>query len=121
MNSKLKISQLLDPYDSSLTECDGMTRICHTILSQQHVEHQTKVGTLHFLKKKIEPHLWIELGSGEIIDYRAKMWFGNCQQIPHGMFEPDDFPDVIYRGKSIELELLSPALLKILITKLDLT
>lgn len=38
-----EIEELLDPYNYSQTECDGMTRICHTILTQHHIEHQSLI------------------------------------------------------------------------------
>lgn len=123
MNLKLKIKDLLDPYDSSQTECDGMTRICHTVLSQHHIEHQPMMGTLQFEEQRIEPHFWIDIPSGERIDYRARMWLVQCylpsgdrraNRVPHGVFHPLDFPDVIYEGKPIELELLPPVLLEIM-------
>ena len=56
MDLKRLIQQLLDPYDSSQTECDGMTRICHTILTQHHIEHQPIIGKLTFKDRPIEPH-----------------------------------------------------------------
>ncbi|BAZ47082.1 hypothetical protein NIES4102_41280 (plasmid) [Chondrocystis sp. NIES-4102] len=125
MNLKLKIKDLLDPYDSSQTECDGMTRICHTILSQHRIKHQPMIGTLQFEEQKIEPHLWIDLPSGERIDYRSRMWLMQCNKtspqlrdrIPHGIFKPIDFPDVLYKGQSIELELLPPVVLEIMTIK----
>lgn len=119
MKLKPKIQNLLDPYDSSQTECDGMTRICHTVLSQHRIEHFSMIGTLEFGGQKIEPHFWIDLPSGERIDYRARMWLGNSDRIPHGVFQPDSFPDVIYEGKPIELELLPPVLLEIMTLKFN--
>ena len=114
MNLKLEIESLLDPYDSSQTECDGMTRICHTILSRHYIEHQPMMGTLQFDGQRMYHHFWIDLPSGERIDYRARMWLGNSDRVPHGVFQPENFPDVIYEGKPIELELLPPVLLEIM-------
>lgn len=119
MSLKLEIKSLLDPYDSSQTECDGMTRICHTILSQHHIKHFSMMGTLEFDEQRIEPHFWIDLPSGNRIDYRARMWFGNSDRIPHGVFHPFDFPNVIYKGEPVELELLPPALLTIMTLQFD--
>ncbi|WP_392476869.1 hypothetical protein [Nostoc sp. C110] len=108
-----RIQQLLDPYDSSQTECDGMTRICHTILTNHSIEHQPMFGVLTQHHQHIEPHFWIDLPSGERIDYRAKMWLKG-DGIPHRIFHPQDFPDVIYTGEPIELDVLSPTLFEIL-------
>ena len=119
MKLKQKIQNLLDPYDSSQTECDGMTRICHTILAQHHIEHQIRMGTLTFYGQNIEPHLWIDLPSKYRVDYRARIWLDNNANVPHGVFNSLDFPDVIYQGKPIELELLSPELLTIMTLQFD--
>ena len=119
MDLKLKIQNLLDPYDSSQTECDGMTRICHTILTQHHIEHQIRMGTLTFHGQNIEPHLWIDLSSEYRVDYRARMWLNDNKDAPHGVFNSLDFPDFIYQGELIELELLSPELLTIMTLQFD--
>ncbi|MBW4638605.1 MAG: hypothetical protein KME05_10270 [Gloeocapsa sp. UFS-A4-WI-NPMV-4B04] len=37
--------------------------------------------------------------------------------VPHGVFNPQDFPDVIYTGASIELQLLPPVLFEVLTQK----
>lgn len=39
--------------------------------------------------------------------------------IPHGIFHPQDFPDVIYTGEAIELDVLSPTLFEILKNSTD--
>jgi hypothetical protein len=113
-----KIQQLLDPYNSSQTECDGMTRICHTVLTNHSIDHQPMIGVLTRQNQEIEPHFWIDLPSGERIDYRAKIWLQG-ENIPHGIFHPQDFPDVIYTGEPIELEVLSPVVFEILTLKID--
>ncbi len=117
-NTLIEIKKLLDPYSESPTECDGMTRICHTILTQHNISHQTYMGTLTLEGEEVEPHFWIDLPSGSRIDYRARMWLGNdTNAIPHGVFQPTDFPDVIYQGEPVELELLPPVLLTIMTTQ----
>lgn len=113
-----RIQQLLDPYDSSQTECDGMVRICHTVLTNHSIEHQPMFGVLNLQNQEVEPHLWIDLPSGERIDYRAKMWLKG-DGIPHGIFHPQDFPEVIYTGEPIELDVLSPTLFEILMLRFD--
>jgi hypothetical protein len=115
---KEMIKQLLDPYDDSQTECDGMTRICHTVLTQHGIDHQPFFGTLRRHNQQIETHFWIDLPSGERIDYRAKMWVKG-EDIPHGVFNPQDFPNIIYTGEPLELEVLSPTLFEILTLKFD--
>jgi len=118
MTSRQEIQQLLNPYDSSQTECDGMTQICHTVLVQHNIEHQPMAGTLIGKGQKIYPHFWIDLPSGDRIDYRATMWLGS-EGIPHGVFNPQDFPDVIYEGDKIELKPLPDAVFQILTWQID--
>lgn len=115
---KERIKQLLDPYDNSQTECDGMTRICHTVLTQHNIKHQTMIGILILHNKHINPHFWIDLPNGERIDYRAKMWLIG-ENIPHGVFLPQDFSDVVYTGEPIELDVLPPVLFELLTLKCD--
>lgn len=116
-----KVQQLLDPYDSSHTECDGMTRICHTVLTQLGIEHQPMVGTLAVLTRKqlIPLHLWIDLPNGYKIDYRARMWLGDEKGVPHGVFHPQHFPVIVYTGAPIQLQPLPPVLFEILTLKED--
>lgn len=90
-----------------------MTRICHTVLTNHGIEHQAMFGVLTQHHQQIEPHFGIDLPSGERIDYRAKMWLKG-ENIPHGVFNPQDFPDIIYTGQTIELDVLSPTLFEIL-------
>ena len=124
MSNHSKISQevlnLLDPYDSSQTECDGMVRICCTVLAQHGIEHQPMIGILSRKQREIDPHFCINLPSGERIDYRAKLWLGNSKEIPHGVFQPSNFSTAIYKGEPVELELLSPVLFKILTSAVQL-
>lgn len=118
MTQRKIIKQLLDPYDSSQTECDGMVRICHTLLTNHDIEHHPMIGVLNLQNQEVEPHFWIDLLSGESIDYRAKIWLKG-DGIPHGIFYPQDFPDVIYTGEPIELDVLYPVLFEMLTIKFD--
>lgn len=113
-----RLQELLDPYDDSPTECDGMVRICHTLLVQQGIEHQPMVGVLTRFHQEIKRHFWINLPSGECIDYRAKMWLKE-ENIPHGVFNPQDFPDVTYTGEPVELDVLPPVLFEMLTLRFD--
>ena len=59
-------------------------------------------------------HFWIALPNGDYIDYRARMWLGDNADVPHGIFNPVDYPKVTYSGSSAELEILSPSLFAVL-------
>jgi hypothetical protein len=108
------IHQLLDRYNSTPTECDGLTRICSTVLNKHNISHQPMAGTLTFEEYTIPIHLWINLPTGFTIDYRARMWLVHDETIPHGIFKPSDYPNVIYEGKPIELEPLSHVVFDVL-------
>ncbi len=119
MSERQRIQRLLDPYDKSPVECDGMTRIVATILSQNQIEHQPMLGTINLLNQEnqpqiLSPHYWINLPSGERIDYRIRMWLGDSESIPHGFFNPDNYPQIKYIGNPIKLEPLPPWLFKVL-------
>ena len=101
------IRQLLEPYVQLPLECDGMTRVITYLLQTAKIPHRVYVGTIHFNVKgkgEFSPHFWIRLGTetGEIIDYRSRMWFGGDMDIPQGIFKED--PKVIsYDGREIAL------------------
>ncbi|RUS92944.1 hypothetical protein DSM107003_46910 [Trichormus variabilis SAG 1403-4b] len=78
------------------------------------------IGVLSLNNQEIEPHFWIDLPNGERIDYRAKMWLIG-ENLPHGIFQPQDFPDVIYTGEPIELDILLPELFIMLTLRIDRT
>lgn len=115
-NNKAIIQELLDRYDNTPNECDGMTQICHTILTKNNIQHQPMGGSLSKHNRGIGWHFWIDLPNGYRIDYRARMWLGN-NGVPHGVFNPNDFPDVIYDGEPIELKSLSPEIFQVLTMK----
>jgi len=94
---------VLNELDASYLECDGLTRVISSLLSTARIPHKVFVGAVsHTNGKKISPHLWIELDSGKVIDYRLRMWLGQQTDIPHGIFDPSDFPAVMYKGQERE-------------------
>ncbi|WP_223821873.1 hypothetical protein [Paenibacillus peoriae] len=46
----------------------------------------------------IQPHLWIKLSDRMIVDYRARMWLGDGEEIPHGIFDSRQWELVRYKG-----------------------
>jgi len=100
-----EIKELIEPYDKCHLECDGLTRVLHKVLHDNGVRHDVYIGSVEFKKDKDIPlHYWIELPSGKIIDYRARMWLGN--QAPHGIFRINE-NKIRYEGKKINMPLLS--------------
>lgn len=90
----------LDPLDSlAQVECDGMSRVVSHLLAKNGIEFVVATGLLVDLQRLNDPrvsraescgvtHVWVELGHGFIVDYRARMWMGPEAQ--HGVFIPDD-------------------------------
>lgn len=114
------IRALLDVYDRSLTECDGMTRVCHTVLTRENIPHVCMVGVLRYGAKRLPIHLWIDLlGNleGYRVDYRGRLWLGHSPDVPHGVFRPEEFYKVSYQEATPRnLPLLSDRLFKSLTT-----
>lgn len=113
------LAKLLGPYDGCALECDGLTRVLSTVLTQNGISHQVFMGSLSGPGGKPVPlHFWVEfpdLQAGLCCDYRARMWLrGDPGVIPHGVFSRDDYPAVSYRGEPIEMEPLDESLFVIL-------
>ncbi len=113
-----KIRALLDVYDRSSTECDGMTRVCHTVLTRENIPHVCVVGVCRYGAKYLPIHLWIDLLDdlkGYRVDYRARLWLGDSPDVPHGVFRPEEFPKVSYQEVAPrKLPLLSDHMFKVL-------
>ncbi len=92
-------------------ECDGTVRVLHHMLDNHHVPHYVFLGTLEMDSKIIPVHYWIGLPDGRLVDYKARMWFGNSA--PNGIFYPKD-TTAVYVGTPIEME-VSPTVYKLLL------
>lgn len=114
-----ELRQLLNPLDTSPTECDGMTRLCHTVLCQHDIPHQIYCGTCRVEAQLIPLHFWIDLAKhlqGWRVDYRLRMWVRNSERdIPRGVFHSAAFSQVCYQGKAIEMPPLPDSLFRILL------
>nr|WP_192963334.1 hypothetical protein [Pseudomonas fluorescens] len=115
-----EIHQLLMPYDKAPVECDGFTRLAHTALADAGVAHTCHIGRIVSAdgERQSPIHYWIELTGGVIIDYRARMWLGNDEGVPHGVFCPDGYKSWVYQGSAIELPLLSSILARFMVMDL---
>ena len=45
----------------------------------------------------------LALPDSRYIDYRARMWLGEAEHVPHGIFDPKDYP-VSYTGEELQFE-----------------
>lgn len=115
MSSSQLLRSLLDPYDDAPLECDGSTRVLHSVLTDLAIPHSCYAGSITIGDRVMPLHFWIDLETGERIDYRVRAWFGRDSHLPHGIFVPNDYPQVSYDGEEVALEVLSPEMMKILL------
>lgn len=85
--------------DDCQLECDGMTYAISCALEKANIEHKRMVGHVHWYPGQdvVDPHCWITLPGGMVVDFRLRMWVGDDESIPHGVFIPDPF-EVRYVG-----------------------
>ncbi len=86
------------------------------VLTKARIAHAVYVGSLTDTTtgKTINWHMWLRLSKpAAIVNYRARMWLGNRQNIPHGIFQLDEYP-VLYDGEVIEVTPFSDALFQVL-------
>ena len=94
-------------------ECDGMSRLVATVLSQQGIPFQGMVGSIVPKDTNYRiPHFWVQVGD-LVIDYRAQMWLGDASDVPHGVVRAEDYPG-IYEGEPFHLEALPESLFQIM-------
>lgn len=113
MTTAERVRKLVKPYARLPLECDGMTRVISYLLHQNGIEHKIFVGSISVKRKgKFSPHYWIRLRTGEIVDYRSRMWFNGDKDIPEGVF-PENRKVVVYKGEEVPLP-VSEVVFKIL-------
>lgn len=106
-----KIRLLTEPYEFYPLECDGLTRVLHTLLSQEGILTRIYSGKAIYLPtgEQTPPHLWLEVDTEEgrfRVDYRVRLWLqqGQDQQdIPYGVFHRRSFTQVLYEGEEMPL------------------
>lgn len=119
----IEIEELLNRYDSSPTECDGMTMLCHTVLHNVGVSHQVIAGICEYQDRIMPIHYWIELLDdhlGWVVDYRLQMWFGKSDNVPHEIFQPENYAQIEYIGIPDDSPPLSQAVFHILQQRMPL-
>ncbi|KQW19864.1 MULTISPECIES: hypothetical protein [Pseudomonas] len=111
-----ELHQLLSVYEAAPVECDGFVRLAHTALVNAGIQHRCLFGRVSSSDgATVSPvHLWIELEDGSLVDYRARMWLGEVTTVPHGIFNPADFPEWRYEGVQVDVPVASSALVAIL-------
>lgn len=104
-----ELKRICDPFYRDHLECDGMTRILHSVLVREDMSHQVYqaviCGVLHF---------WIEIERPRIkIDYTLGKWFPTDPPPPLGVFLPTRPWD--FRGRAIELPVLPEPVIELLL------
>ena len=112
------IESTLEPYTSLPLECDGMSRVLTYLLHRAGVPHQAYTGSLTIKGRSMPVHFWLVLEDGRHIDYRARMWFGEHDHVPHGIFNPENYPEVTYEGEPVDLT-VSDLIFQILVSSAE--
>jgi len=102
---KERVEEIVKPYEGLALECDGLTRVISYLLLKEEIQHTIKTGELDVVDIDVlTPHYWIILDdTGEIVDYRARMWFGPYDYVPYGVFKEADYPKARYYGQETRL------------------
>lgn len=75
-------------------DCDGVSDQASVILDEYGISHNRMAGTVTIQTSGdvVVPHCWIELVTGEIVDFRLRKWLGDRDEVPHGTFVvPEQF------------------------------
>lgn len=115
------IETIASQYIDLKLECDGMTRVLSYLLRQNGIEHSYCMGYISRIDKEgfgmIIPHFWIELPDGATVDYRARMWLGNEDCIPNGVFFQGDYEAVKYDVRFVKQLEVSRSVFRLLTEK----
>ena len=93
-----------------------MTWVISHLMTKFKIPHQCFNGYVKYEQrdKYLAPHYWIQLPLGYICDFRLRMWFGDEDHIPHGMFQPKDAPGFFYKGSPCSPYTLTDSLAQVL-------
>jgi len=87
---------LLEEFSKLALECDGLSRVLSYTLYRRGIDHGFVVGRLDVDgKTAARPHAWLRVGE-ETVDFRARMWAGEHDYVPNGVFLQKDYPRVAY-------------------------
>ncbi len=105
-------------YDDLALECDGMTNVHSYVLAENGIKHAIVGGHVEVDGvRTISPHYWIRVDDSTV-DLRARMWAGDHEHIPHGVFAQEKYPRVKYIGERIWHKMHVPKILfKILVSR----
>lgn len=98
-----ELEAVLMTLDDSPVECDGMTYAISYLLQQAGISHTAMLGQVEDRQTGdlLFPHCWIELDGGWIVDLRLRMWLGDEDRIPHGVFHRGRESNFDYQGEAM--------------------
>lgn len=78
--------------DDCQVECNGMSWAVSYLLDQASIKHECMLGYVMSdnTGEAVTPHYWVTLPGGWIIDFRLRMWLGNTDDVPHGVFHTNE-------------------------------
>ncbi len=99
-----ELEAVLMTLDDCQMECDGMTWAVSHLLNEAGVPHDCMYGFVRNEQTKdiVTPHFWVVLDDGWLVDLRLRMWLGDHDNIPHGVFHPDNEPGLFYKGDPVQ-------------------
>ena len=109
-----EIVELLEPYDLPHLECDGATRVFAWLLRKAEVPYVVMCGRIEFADRIVQPHYWLELDDGAVVDFRARMWLPGVEGVPNGVFYPSEVPGFLYVGGEDHAFLVTKTMFNIL-------
>ena len=91
------------PLEDAKIDSDCMTSVISNALSERGIFHQCRIGYAEdrLSRMTTSPHCWVELEQGWCIDLRLRQWLGDEDDLPHGVFQPSDYPRVRYQGTAL--------------------
>jgi hypothetical protein len=103
MNLNKKLLNLVESIANSPKhaglECDGISHLIHYRLTEEGFQAEHLRGTVTFDGVTIT-HDWLIM-RGLVIDYRLKLWFGEKADVPHGIFDSEEWPTVQYEVEEV--------------------
>jgi len=102
------VRSLLDLYDSSQTECDGMVRLCATALAHHAIPFTGHLGRVLVQHEDdsyqaLPLHFWLTLSDDDqstlVVDYRLQCYVSRTG-VGHGVFSPSQVSNVSYLSDS---------------------
>lgn len=89
--------------DDCQLECNGISWALSHKLTEAGIEHECMAGYVlrAGTREIISPHFWIELPGDWVLDLRLRMWLGDTDDVPHGLFHKNEawWLDIYYEGQ----------------------